>query len=181
MLILLLPWSWSNHLRNLPSTYYFLTTLFTNILLETHEGPRSWFSAEITLIPKVETLPIRKIFVQLQKGFLSGVNGTTEHIFTTTAIIDNPIQHGSPLAVTFLNLQNAFGSVAHGLITDILTHIKLPDSLITYISNGYSKVTASVKTKNWRTPVFEIKGGMLQGDTLVSSDFPHCVQPSNWA
>ena len=127
----------------------------------------------------METLPIRKIFVQLQKGFLSGVNGTTEHIFTTTAIIDNPIQHGSPLAVTFLDLQNAFGSVAHGLITDILTHIKLPDSLITYISNGYSKVTASVKTKNWRTPVFEIKGGMLQGDTLVSSDFPHCVQPSN--
>ena len=103
----------------------------------------------------------------IQKGLLSGVNGTAEHIFTTTAIIDDAIQHDSPLAVTFLDLQNAFGSVAHGLITDILTHIKLPDSLlITYISNGYSKLTASVKTEDWRTPMFEIKRGMFQGDTL---------------
>ena len=40
------------HLRNLPSTHYFLAALFTKILLETHSGPPSWFSAEITLIPK---------------------------------------------------------------------------------------------------------------------------------
>ena len=40
------------HLRNLPSTYYFFATLFTKIFLDIHEGPRSWFSAEITVIPK---------------------------------------------------------------------------------------------------------------------------------
>ena len=57
----------------------------------------------------------------IQKGFLSGINGTAEHIFTTTVIIDIAIQHGSPLVVTVLNLQNAYCSVAHGLITDILT------------------------------------------------------------
>ena len=48
----------------------------------------------------------------IQNGFLSGVNGTAEHIFTTTAIIDNAIQHGSAFAITFLDLQNEFGSVA---------------------------------------------------------------------
>ena len=186
------------YLRILPSTHYFLATLFTKILLETNEGPQSMFSAEITLIPKggdpsnpknfrpiALSSVIPKLFHKIvakqlesyllkngiinpsiQKGFLSGVNGTAEHIFTTTAIIDNAIQHGSPLVVAFLDLQNAFGSVAHVLITDILTHIKLPDSLITYISDGYSNLTGYVKTKDWKSPMFKIKCGMFQGDTL---------------
>ena len=55
---------------------------------------------------------------------------------------------------------------AHALISDILSYIKLPTSLISYISDGYSKLTASVKTKNWKTPMFEIKRGVFQGDTL---------------
>ena len=38
--------------------------------------------------------------------------------------------------------------------------------MITYISDGYSKLTASVKTKDWKTPMFKIKCGMFQGDTL---------------
>ena len=181
MLILLLPWSWSNHLRNLPSTYYFLAKMCSVVPFTPDRNP-FWSWTKIFRIGRVSTLGIRVISAENHDR---GPSWVSMRIFvnsvTTTAIIDNPIQHGSPLAVTFLDLQNAFGSVAHGLITDILTHIKLPDSLITYISNGYSKVTVSVKTKNWRTPVFEIKGGMLQGDTLVSSDFPHCVQPSNWA
>ena len=40
------------HLRNLPSTHYFLATLFSKILGNPHEVPRSWFQAEIILIPK---------------------------------------------------------------------------------------------------------------------------------
>jgi len=97
----------------------------------------------------------------LQKGFLTGITGTAEPIFTTTATI----QHGIPLAVTFLD-QNAFGSVAHALITDILVHIKLPSGRISHILDGYTKLSATVKTKEWKTPPFEIKWGMFQGDTL---------------
>ena len=40
------------HLRNLPSTHYFLATLFSKILENPHEVPPSWFQAEIILIPK---------------------------------------------------------------------------------------------------------------------------------
>lgn len=92
-----------------------------------------------------------------------------EHTFTTTAIIDNGKQHGTPLAVTFLDLQNAFGSVAYSLITHILMHIRLPSGLI---SDGYSKLSTTVNTKEWTTrppsppPPFEIKRGMFEGDTL---------------
>ena len=113
----------------------------------------------------------------LQKGFLTGINGTTEHIFTTTAIIDNAIQHGSPLAVTLLDLKNAFGSVAHALIADILKHIRLPSGLISYITDAYSKLSAVVKTKEWKTPPFAIKRGMFQGDTLSPAIFLTVFNP----
>ena len=182
------------HLRNLPSAHHFLATLFSKILLMSHRGPTSWFSAEITLIhkggdpshpsnfrPIAMSSVIPKLFHKilakclevfllsngilnpnLQKGFLTGINGTTEHIFTTTAIIDNTIQHGTPLAITFLDLQNAFSSVAHTLITDMLTHIRLPNGLISYIVDGYTKLSA---TEEWKMPPFKIKQGMFQGDT----------------
>ncbi len=73
----------------------------------------------------------------VQKGFLTGINGVAEHIFRT-----------------FLDLQNAFGSVNHALILDILSYIKVINALVTYISNAYSNLTASVKTKEWKIPVF---------------------------
>ena len=43
-------------------------------------------------------------------------NGTMEHIFTMSVIIQNAHAHNAPLAVTFLDLKNAFGSVSHSLI-----------------------------------------------------------------
>jgi hypothetical protein len=63
---------------------------------------------------------------RLQKGFLAGINGCMEHIFSICSILDNAIQHGSPLAMSFLDLKNAFGSVSHLLIHDMLHHINLP-------------------------------------------------------
>ena len=120
------------------------------------------------LVKRLESYLLQNGIVNpsIQKEFLMGINGTAEHIFTATAFIENVIQHSSPLTVTFLDLQNAFGSVAHTLITDILIHIKLPDNVILYISDGYSKLTAFVKIKDWTTPTFEIKRGMFQGNTL---------------
>ena len=118
------------------------------------------------IIQFASTHPRVSELFSLQKGFLTGINGTAEHILTITAIIDNSIKHGIPLAVTFVDLQSTFGSVAHALITDILARIKLPSGLISYILDGYTKLSATVKTKEWKTPQFEIKRGMLQGDTL---------------
>ena len=102
----------------------------------------------------------------LQKGFLSGMNGTVEHIFSICSILDNAIQHGLPLAMSFLDLRNAFGSVSHLLIRDIFHYVQLPSEFTTYVTNSYSQLVGSVKTKKWRTPNFEIQRGVLQGDTL---------------
>ena len=102
----------------------------------------------------------------LQKGFLSGINGTVEHIFAICSILDNAIQHGLPLAMSFLDLSNAFGSVSHLLIRDILHHIQLPTEFTTYVINSYAQLAGCVKTKRWSTPNFKIQRGVFQGDTL---------------
>ena len=102
----------------------------------------------------------------LQEGFLSGINGTVEHIFSICSILDNAIQHGLPLAISFLDLRNTFGSIAHNLIKDILHHIQLPDNFVSYISASYAQLSGLVKTKHRHTPVFQIGRGIFQGDTL---------------
>ena len=106
------------------------------------------------------------IGTSLQKGFLTGINGTMERIFTVSAIVQNALQHGLPLAMTFLDLENAFGSVSHELILDVLSHCQLPQEVISYVANLYSKLTAYVKTKKWSTDKFRIGRGVFQGDTL---------------
>ena len=102
----------------------------------------------------------------LQKGFLTNINGTMEHIFATSAIIQNAVQNGLPLSVTFLDLKNAFVSVPHQLIYDMLSHIQLPLEVRSYISSVYSQLTARIVTKNGSTPSFPISRGVFQGDTM---------------
>ena len=61
-----------------------------------------------------------------QKGFLTSMNGVMEHIAATTAIIENARSTQHPLYITFLDLANAFGSVSHQFIHDMLVHAQLP-------------------------------------------------------
>ena len=75
------------------------------------------------------------------------MNGTVEHVFAITSILDNAIQQDLPLALTSLDLKNAFGLIAHPLISDMFNHIKLPSQVISYIMNDYSKLSATVETK----------------------------------
>ena len=97
---------------------------------------------------------------------MTGINGTMEHIFSVSAIIQNAIERGLLLAMTFLDLANAFGSVSHELILDMLVHCKLSQEVISYITSLYSKLTAYVKTRKWSTDKFKIGRGVFQGDTL---------------
>ena len=102
----------------------------------------------------------------LQKGFLTGINDMMEHIFIVSSIVQNAIQHGLPLALTFVNLENIFGSISHQLILDMMTHCRIPPEITNYIVSLYSNLTGYVKTRKWSTDVFTIGKGVFQGDTL---------------
>ena len=113
-----------------------------------------------------------------QKGFLSGVNGMFEHIYTINAILDNAKTYNLPLAMTFIDLKNAFGSVSHKLIQDLLHYVKVPVEIRYYIHNLYTNLSAFISTNHWSTGLFPINKGVFQGDTLSPLIFllsqPNC-------
>ena len=92
----------------------------------------------------------------IQKGFLSGIDGVIEHILSLNSIINNSRTNNLPLFLTFIDLRNAFGSVHHSYIKDILSLIKLPPPVASHIANLYSHLSASVCTQQWSTPSFKI-------------------------
>ena len=57
------------------------------------------------------------------------------------------------------------------LIPIVLKHYHLPEIIITYITNIYSKLTGRVKTKDWETEVFEFLKGVFQGDPYSGTIF----------
>ena len=101
-----------------------------------------------------------------QKGFLQGINGAVEHIFTITAMIEHARSNGLPLTLTFIDLQNAFGSISHSLVSDILTYLQIPSPMIQYVSTMYANLRAFVSTKSWSTSPFPITRRVFQGDTM---------------
>jgi hypothetical protein len=100
-----------------------------------------------------------------------------EHIASLTALIENARSVHSPLFVTFLDLANAFGSVSHQFIHDMLTLIQLPASITGYLHNLYSKLQAFVSTPLWNTDTFAIQRGVFQGDTISPIIFLLCFEP----
>ena len=113
----------------------------------------------------------------LQKGFLKGINGVMEHILSLNSILDNAKANNLPLFLTFIDLRNAFGSIHHALILDMLSLTHVPVPILSYISDLYSKLSAFVSTKQWSTAPFDISRGVFQGDTLSPLLFLLCFQP----
>ena len=104
----------------------------------------------------------------LQKGFIRGVNGYMEYVFAVQSIISNAQEHSLPFVMSFVDLWNAFGSISHSYINDIIHFVKLPPppEFTNYVNNLYSSLSAQISTKDWITESFPIQRGVFQGDTL---------------
>jgi len=64
--------------------------------------------------------------------------------------------------MTFIDLNNAFGSVPHRYIFNMLRAVQIPNSVSAYIQSLYSQLWAVVKCKAWCTPTIPI----CQGDIM---------------
>ena len=68
--------------------------------------------------------------------------------------------------VTFLDLKNAFGSVPHQLVFDMLRAVKVPSRIQDYVQSFYSQLFVSVANQTRETPPIPFCRGVFQGDTL---------------
>ena len=67
--------------------------------------------------------------------------------------------------ITFLDLKNAFGSIPHPLLFDMLQAVKVLSAVLSYVK-FYSKLFVIVTTKNWETSPIPFHRGVFQGDTM---------------
>jgi len=102
----------------------------------------------------------------VQKGFISGMPGVFEHIYSLSAIMQDALSNKKPLMATFIDLKNAFGSVSHRLIFDMLRAVKVPTFFLDYIFSFYSQLLVTVMSDYWKTAPIPFQRGVFQGDTL---------------
>ena len=62
------------------------------------------------------------------------------------------------------DIQEAFGSVSHTLIPFVLKHYNVPENVIKYVEDLYSKLSGVVQTKQWSSIPFKFRRGVFQGD-----------------
>ena len=102
----------------------------------------------------------------IQKGFMPRSPGCIEHHQKLATILRDAKQKHKALAVCWLDLANAYGSVHHFLIHFTLQHYHAPPQFLEIIQSFYSNLSAKVNSNSWSTPLIPLKIGVYQGDPL---------------
>ncbi|PAV62583.1 hypothetical protein WR25_19835 [Diploscapter pachys] len=111
-----------------------------------------------------------------QKGFIS-VPGCTEHNFTLQTVIADARRHRRNIAVAWLDLANAFGSLPHSALFDALEWTGLDQTAIGRIRELYTGTTTSVRTATGTTAPIPVEAGVLQGSPLSPILFNLAIEP----
>ena len=98
----------------------------------------------------------------IQKAFMPQTPGCIE---LATVMQDARKRHRS-LAVRWLDLANAYGSVHHSLITFSLQHYHAPPKFPHLVQNFYSNLAVTINSSQWSTPPIPLEIGVYQGDPL---------------
>ncbi len=102
----------------------------------------------------------------IQKAFLPVTPGVTEHQSKLAAIINAARRSKRSLAVAWLDIANAYGSVHHSLIQFVLQHYHAPPEFCHLLRSWYSGLSATIATQAWETPPIPLQIGVYQGDPL---------------
>jgi len=99
----------------------------------------------------------------IQKGFVSGLPGVFEHIYSLSAILEDATIYKKPLMMTFWTLRMLSD---HRLIFDMLQAVKVPQAILRYVQSFYSTLSVIISANTWETQPIPFRKGVFQGDTL---------------
>ena len=102
----------------------------------------------------------------VQKAFIRGINGVIEHNQVLGEIISHAKRNNKTCHITFFDLEDAFGSVSHDLISHSLSRFHFPPAIKSYIENLYAGLQGRVVTRGWESTDFSFHKGVFQGDPL---------------
>ncbi len=103
----------------------------------------------------------------VQKAFINRVNGVIEHNQTLQEIIKHAKTNRKTVHMTFFDLEDAFGSVQHNLISRSLKRFSVPVEIHDYIMALYGRLDGTVVTPEWSSQPFTFNKGVFQGDRYL--------------
>ena len=168
---------------------------FANKLLNDHVKPKQWSEIDMIPLPKTRDLSdtgnyrgislssivakfvnkmiLNRIQPKLdqhlrpnQNGFRPG-RSTTAHILALRRLIEGVESHNRKAIILYIDFKKAFDSVHRGKMTKILKAYNIPPRMLSAINLLHENTKARVITPDDETEYFEIKAGVLQGDTLA--------------
>ena len=80
----------------------------------------------------------------IQKAFMAKINGCMEHTKVLEEMVNFARSNKKTLYSAWFDLQDAFGSVPHGLIEFILKLFHIPEAEAGYILDLYKKLSGAV-------------------------------------
>ena len=102
----------------------------------------------------------------IQKAFMPRTPGCIEHHLKLATVLQDARKKHRSLAVCWLDLANAYGSVHHSLITFSLQHYHAPPKFFHLVQNFYSNLSATINSAQWSTSPIPQEVGVYQGDPL---------------
>ena len=102
----------------------------------------------------------------LQKAFMPSIPGCTEHQLKLQNVLREAQSKHKALAVCWLDIANAYGSVHHSLIQFSLRHYYAPPQFLSILQSLYCGLNATIVTDSWETPLVPLQKGVYQGDPL---------------
>ncbi|XP_061896860.1 uncharacterized protein LOC133645950 [Entelurus aequoreus] len=106
------------------------------------------------------------IDTSVQKGGIPGVSGCLEHTGVVSRLIREAREGKGDLAVLWLDLANAYGSIPHKLVETTLDrhHVpkKIKDLILNYYGNFRLRVTSGSITSDWD----RLEKGIITGCTI---------------
>ncbi|XP_071447486.1 uncharacterized protein [Hetaerina americana] len=102
----------------------------------------------------------KRLSFPYQKGFVPATEGCFEHNFIAQAAIDTAKGKGTEIALAWLDLADAFGSIPHPHIIRVLAEMGMPKQLLDLISDLYTGATASVVVERGESEPFPIRCGV---------------------
>ena len=92
---------------------------------------------------------------------------TVAQVVAVRRIIEGVKEKNLPAVLTFIDFKKAFDSIHRDNMMKILRAYGIPPKLLQAIRGMYTNTEAKVVTPDGETEEFDIKAGVLQGDTLA--------------